>query len=135
MGTYDTLQAVRDHLGALPGVTTSRIGLESNMTPADYPIIRIVPGRLSNGPTMARRNIEALVYFGQPIHEFTGEPASPDTTGLEELYAGLLAMEAEIISALRTLPGGVSCVYRDTILDEDRTDAYKLMCLRVEISG
>jgi len=135
MGTYDTLQAVRDHLGALTGVTTSRIGLESNMTPADYPIIRIVPGRLANGPTMTRRKIEALVYFGQPIHEFSGEPSSPDTTGLEELYAGLLAMEAEIIAALRTLPGGVSCVYRDTILDEDRTDAYKLMCLRVEISG
>lgn len=135
MGTYDTLQAVRDHLGALPGVTTSRIGLESNMTPADYPIIRIVPGRLSNGPTMARRKIEALVYFGQPIHEFTGEPADPGTTGLEELYAGLLAMEAEIIAALRTLPGGVSCVYRDTILDEDRTDAYKLLAIRCEISG
>ena len=135
MGTYETLQAVRDHLGALAGVTTSRIGLESNMTPADYPIIRIVPGRLSNGPTMARRKIEALVYFGQPIHEFTGEPADPGTTGLEELYAGLLAMEAEIIAALRTLPGGVSCVYRDTILDEDRTDAYKLLAIRCEISG
>lgn len=135
MGTYETLQAVRDHLGTLAGVTTSRIGLESNMTPADYPIIRIVPGRLSNGPTMARRKIEALVYFGQPIHEFTGEPASQDTTGLEELYAGLLAMESEIISALRTVPGGVSCVYLDTILDEDRTDAYKLLAIRCEISG
>ena len=135
MGAYETLQAVRDHLGALPGVTTSRIGLEANMTPADYPIIRIVPGRMSNGPTMVRRKIETLIYFGQPIHEFTGEPASPGTTGLEELYAGLLAMEASIVSALRTVPGGVSCVYRDTILDEDRTDAYKLLAIRCEISG
>ena len=135
MGAYDTLQAVRDHLGALPGVTTSRIGLESNMTPADYPIIRIVPGRMSNGPTMVRRKIETLIYFGQPIHEFTGEPASPDTTGLEELYAGLLEMEAGIVAALRTVPGGVSCVYRDTILDEDRTEAYKLLAIRCEISG
>lgn len=135
MGTYDTMLAVRDHLGALPGVQTSRIGLEANMTPADYPIIRIVPGRLSNGPTMTRRKIEALIYFGRPIHEFSGDPSSPNTTGLEELYAGLLEMEAGIVAALRTVPGGVSCVYRDTILDEDRTEAYKLMCLRVEISG
>lgn len=135
MGAFETLRSVRDHLGALPGVTTSRIGLEANMTPTDYPIIRIVPGRLSNGPTMTRRKIETLIYFGQPIHEFSGDPSNPNTTGLEELYAGLLEMEAGIVAALRTVPGGASCVYRDTILDEDRTEAYKLMCLRVEISG
>ena len=39
------LEAVRNALAALPGVTTCKIGMEDNISPADYPLIRIVPGR------------------------------------------------------------------------------------------
>lgn len=126
---FDTLVTVRDHLGALPGVATSRIGLEANMTPADYPMIRVVPAELVNGPTLQRTKIRALIYFGKPIHEFT------EAGRLEDLYSELFDMEASIIAALRTIGGGILAKQSRTILDEDRVDAYKLMCMQVEISG
>lgn len=102
-----------------------RIGLEANMTPADYPMIRIVPSRLALSDMMGARQVEALVYFGRPVHEFEA--------GLEALYAELLDMEEAIINALHA--GAYSGRYLETITDEDRVDGYKLMALRVVVEG
>ena len=126
--SFDTLAALRDHLATLDCVETCRIGLEANMTPNDYPMIRIVPSQIANGPALNRRTVSALVYFGQPIHEFDD--------GLEAQWEALLDMEARLIDAMASPPPGVKGLrYRETILDEDRNEAYKLMALRVEITG
>lgn len=121
------LEALRDLLGAVPGVQTSRIGLEATMTPEDYPIVRIVPSRVGPSEHLAEiRATECLIYFGRPIHEFTD--------GLEALYAELFAMEAALIAALPR-SGEWVAQWRETITDEDRNDAYKLMALRVQVDG
>lgn len=126
MDAMTTLETLRDAFAAVDGVATSRIGLEANMTPDDYPMVRIVPSKLADATVIGRRRIEALIYFGQPVHEFT--------EGLESLYAELFAMEAALIDAARLTPG-IIFDYQETILDEDRIDAYKLMAIRATIEG
>lgn len=121
------LEALRDLLGAVPGVQTSRIGLEATMTPEDYPIVRIVPSRVGPSDFISElRATECLIYFGRPIHEFTD--------GLEALYAELFTMEAALIAALPR-SGDWVAQWRETITDEDRNDAYKLMALLVQVDG
>ncbi len=120
------LEAVRDALAAVPGVKTCKIGLEANMTPADYPIVRVVPGVIKPAGVITRRRAEILVYFGQPLHEFSD--------GLETLYADLLDMELAIVNAIEDSATFVG-FYRETVTDEDRLDAYKLMAVRCEVEG
>jgi len=124
---FAVLTTVRDALATLEGVRTCRIGMESTLSPADYPIVRIVPSKLQESmPRLTVRKAEALIYFGVAVHEFEG--------GLEALYEQLLAMEKTILAEVRAL-GDVSVRHLETILDEDRVDAYKLMALRVVIEG
>lgn len=116
------LEAVRDALAALPGVTTCKIGMEDSISPADYPLIRIVPGRITPGRPYNNREVEISLYFGAPI---------ANSAGLEAVYAALFAMEADIIAAVRALGGR----YLETITDEDRLDTYKLMAVRCEVKS
>jgi hypothetical protein len=44
-----TLEAARDAMALIAGVASCKIGLESNISPADYPLIRVVPSRLTPG--------------------------------------------------------------------------------------
>lgn len=122
----DILAAVRDQLAAVPGVATCRIGMEANMTPADYPMVRIVPRSITDGPAIGRRKIDALIYFGQPIHEFEA--------GLEAQYAALLDLERRLIVAGQQTPD-VAMIYRRTSLDEDRITAYKITVIECELIG
>lgn len=123
---FPTLALLRDSLAAVPGVATCRIGLEANMTPADYPMVRIVPSRIDDGGVIGQRGTQVLIYFGQPIHEFT--------TDLEGQWAALLAMESSLLDKLRRT-SALFFAYRDTFLDEDRVDAYKLLAIRGVIEG
>ena len=118
-----------------PNLGSCRIGLEANMTPADYPMIRIVPIRLGRATAVRVselvREVECLVYFGVPIQEFE---AGAVEAGIENLYERIFAMEADIIAALPTT-GAYLVRYVETITDEDRVDAYKLMAMRVVVMG
>lgn len=67
------------------------------------------------------------MYFGQPIHEFT--------EGLQGLYEDLLAMQAAMIDATLSVPGVMRSEYLETVLDEDRVDACKLMAVRMRVEG
>lgn len=123
---YPLLQALREQLAGVPGVATCRIGLEATMTPEDYPMVRIVPSAIRHGEVVGLRAVDCLIYFGQPLHEFSD--------GLQAQYESLLAMERALITAAQQT-AGLSVTYRETILDEDRVDAYKLMALRVDVQG
>jgi hypothetical protein len=108
-------------------VQTCRIGLESTLTPADYPMIRLVPARVRKSEVMFRRIVEVLIYFGLPLYEEL-------EGGLEGIYQDLLAMEQAIVDALK--PGKLYRVgYLETITDEDRLEHYKLMAVRCEVEG
>jgi hypothetical protein len=120
------LETLRDRLAQVDGVRSCRIGMEATITPEDYPMVRIVPSRLENGSALAERRCEALIYFGKPIHEFEA--------GLEALYGEMFEMEAALTNAA-VYDSGVYVTYVETILDEDRNDAYKLAALSVRIAG
>lgn len=119
------LAILRDALLSVSGVATCKIGLESTMTPEDYPMVRIVPSLARHSGVIGLRETEVLIYFGKPVHEFE--------SGLEFVYADLFAMEAALIDAAESC--GVYCEYRETVADEDRVDGYKLMALRVAVQG
>ena len=116
------LEAVRTALAALPGVTTCKIGMEDNISPADYPLIRIVPGRITPGRPYNNREVEISLYFGAPI---------ANSAGLEAVYSALFDLEAQILAVVRAFGGS----YLDTITDEDRLPMYKLMVIRARITA
>lgn len=126
------LETLRDQLAALPGVQSCKIGMEANISPDDYPIVRIVPSDLKPHGTIGYRlDCEALIYFGQPIAPFDDVPDGAGRTRLEKLYAALFEMDEAIRNTV--YEHGGMCF--ETVLDEDRLDTYKLMALRVRVIG
>lgn len=122
------LESIRDALALVEGVKSCKIGMEAGITPGDYPLVRIVPSTLTDAlPRAQVRQCECLIYFGLPLHEFAD--------GLEAVYRSLFAFEQLLLNAARAANGVASVVLIETILDEDKVDAYKLMALRVKISG
>ena len=124
MEVMQLLEKIRDRLALVSGVNTCKIGIEANMPPDDYPIVRLVPGVVRNG-SISMRQCDLTIYFGQPIHEFED--------GLESLYASMFELEARLLDALRSM--GLHLVYEETLLDEDRVDLYKMMAIRVAVQG
>ena len=118
---YANLVIARDRLATIAGVASCKIGLEANISPADYPMIRVVPVRVTPGKGYGTRTAECLLYFGAQIS---------NSEGLESVYAALFTLEAAIIDVLGTLRGR----YVETVTDEDRLDTYKLMAIRCEIA-
>lgn len=118
---YDQLETLRARFATIPNVRTSGIGIEPNISPESYPIVRVVPSRIrADG---VRRKAEMLVYFGAPVHESTG--------GIDDVYAALFAMEAQVIAALAG--NGFQARYVETIMDEDRIEHFKLMAVVAEV--
>ena len=123
-------------LATIPGIKTCKVGLEANLTPDDYPIIRLVPSSLApsslstiNGP----RILSLTVYFGAQLLEATD--------GLSAVYAELFRLDAAIREALlvTAIAAGLEVgrwrqiTYQDTVMDEDRLPHYKLMAARFEV--
>ncbi len=121
---FATLEAVRDDLAQIADVASCKIGLEQGITAADYPLIRLVPSRITPGRPYNHRTAECLVYFGMDI-------TAAEAGGLEAVYAALFGLEAAIIERLRAMGHR----YIETITDEDRLDAFKLMTIRAEVGG
>lgn len=125
------LEALRDALAIVPGIQSCKIGLEDNITPDDYPLIRIVPSLAADGVAIGRRSVDLLIYFGMPIQPFDDVPDAAGRTRLEKLYAALFELD-ELVRATLAQHGGL---YRETITDEDRLDTYKLMAIRASIEA
>jgi hypothetical protein len=131
MAIMTKLEELRDQLALIPGIQTSKIGIEKGMTAADYPMVRIVPTTVRHGDVIGFRQVEVLIYFGKPIEEFDEEPDDAGRVRLEKLYAELFDLEDSIIEVLAALGGE----YEETLLDEDRIDTYKLMAVRAVVEG
>ena len=89
MNAYEYLKEIGNLLIGIKGIKSLKIGLEPNISPSDYPIIRIVPNeiRLSDDFDLWACDISFSVYFGAQLHE---------KIGLEKIYAELYALEYEI---------------------------------------
>jgi hypothetical protein len=127
MGAMDTLTAARDALALIPGVASCKVGMEDNISPSDYPLIRLVPSTLTPGAPYGARTIDTLITFGAQVTE---------SEGLESVYAALFDLELAIREAVRALGGR----YLTTVTDQDalpfvdgRPSPYKLMAVRVEL--
>lgn len=114
------LEGVRDAISTIPQVKSCAVGVEANISPADYPMVRIVPSRITPGVPYNKRTAECLIYFGMN---------KANSEGLEAVYESLFELEAAILAKLKTL----DCRYIETVTDEDRLDTYKLMTIRAEI--
>lgn len=138
----DLMTYLRDALALVEGVASCKVGIEPNMTPADYPMVRIVPLRVVfAGPRQAVQQVRALevmVHFGVAQHEFEGGPDATDG-GTEALWRALFDMEARLIAALPTT-GPYLAQWQDTMTDEvmppeERNPAFKLMAMTVQVTG
>lgn len=116
------LETLRNALALISGVASCKIGIEPNISPDDYPLIRIVPSRITPGRPYNNRTADCLIYFGVDLAL---------SEGLESVYTGLFALETSILGVVKAQGGR----YIETVTDEDRLDAYKLMTVRVEVQG
>ena len=123
MTTMLTLEGLRDALADIAGVASCKIGLEKNISPADYPLIRLVPSRLTPGNPYSRRTIETLIYFSVNISE-------AESGGLEGVYEAVFDLEESIRDVLKAEGGR----YLETITDRDELDTYKIMTVRCEVT-
>jgi hypothetical protein len=115
-----TLEALRDALATIEGVASCKIGTEANISPDDYPLIRIVPSRIIAGRPYHGRSAETFIYFG---HD------TSNSEGLELVYELSFALEAEILTVLRSLGHR----YLETIADSDELPTYKMMAVRCDL--
>jgi hypothetical protein len=137
MTPQEILTQLETTLATTPGMVTCKIGLEQNITPDQYPLIRIVPTRMRPQDDVGDKVLlEVTVYFGAALLEV-------DAGGLEAVYAGLLALEMTIREAV--LFGAVRAAWAagnrmqvkfvDVLFDEDRLPHYKMMASRFEVEG
>ena len=138
------LTAMRDDLATITGVLSCKIGLEPGISPADFPLIRIVPERMTPGQPYGHRTATTLILFGVPIT--ASEPAEgADPGGMQEVYQASFALEALILAKLRGTSideDGYAARYVETVTDADQLNIspemrlpYKAMYLRCEVVG
>jgi hypothetical protein len=130
------LDIVVDSLKTIDGVQSCKIGLEVGMTANDYPMIRVVPTRIisaDNNP--GRRTVSVIIYVGVKIFE------GPES--LAKLYAELLDFESavrakvmfEMVSDIRKQGFFIKTEYVETIFDEDRVPLFKLIAIKLNVTG
>ncbi len=115
------LETARDALGAISGIASCRIGFEAAVSPADYPLVRLVPERIVPGKPYFGRTCQTLVYLSMPTAE---------AEGLEEVYADLFELERQVLRVLKDLQAR----YIETLWDRDELRPYKMIAIRCDIA-
>lgn len=123
MEPFVILEELRDRLAKVEGVKTCKIGVEKNLSPNSYPLIRIVP-RGRREAELPSRAMEITIYAGVPTHDFED--------GLDGLYRQLFELEERIREAIRA-GNGYKVKWQETIDDDDRLPAFKLIAMRYRI--
>lgn len=137
MTPWEILTQIKTTLATIPAIASCKVGLEANITASDYPLIRIVPTRLTPEDDVGNRaTMEMTVYFGAAMLEV-------ESGGLEAVYASLFALEAAIREAVLftaklaawQLEQTMTARYVDTLFDQDALVHYKICASRFEITG
>ena len=120
-------QHQRDRLSGASSVAACPIGLEADISPTDRSVVHIVLSRPTPDSAIGRREIDALLYFGQA-------ETQSDSGGIAAACSGCLTLvDALNISATNCL--GILLRSARTITEEDRNAGHKLMALRVAVRG
>ena len=114
-------------LSDIHGINTVKIGLEPNITPKDYPLIRIVP--VESSPT---NDISGTTKTTMTV--YVGIADKFDKDGLELVYETLEVFETEIKSRFKTSPDS-TFIWRSTRQDEDRLSNVKVIAMQVDGEG
>lgn len=120
MSVYSALDELCGRIEEIDFVNSVKIGIEPNISPEDYPLVRVVPQRLTPTAPYNKRLVETGIYFG-------ANTLSSD--GMEKVYDDLFYLEEEIIKVIKSMGGK----YFETITDEDRLDTYKMMFIRADL--
>jgi hypothetical protein len=123
---YTILGNIKDALDGIASVSTCKIGIEADISPADYPIIRIVPQSASHASVLSRKKIVVYVYFGTTTAEADG--------GLEAVYEDLCDMEADIVEAMEKDSKFIG-EWVETVTDEDAIEGYKVMYSKFNVTA
>lgn len=113
-----TLEQIATDLEAVTGVETSKVGIEPGISPASYPIVRVVPLAIDKAGGNTFPQFDVRIYFGADTAVYSGMAA---------VYSALFAMHDEIISILENSGSGYTAVFRRTVTDEDRLKPYKIL--------
>jgi len=117
----NVLDSMKRKLSAIKGVTTCKVGLEANISPKDYPIVRIkVAGFRKSDKVGSTRIADLWVYFGLPLVE--------GATSLETILSKLLEMEELVIDATR-IGEDYRSTYIKTIVSDPTEVAHYALCV------
>ncbi len=129
---FDELLRLRDSLSSIPGVKTCKIGIESGISPDDYPMIRISFSEAPlKQPSMAP--MRCIIAFGVAVDQ-SSQPDEPGGIfGLEKAYSDHFNLCDRIIDKMKA--DEFSFSVDKLIGDEDEIAGYKLANLVVDIAA
>ncbi len=116
---FTSLDLIAQEIIKIEYVNSVGIGIEPNLAPQDYPMVRIVPQRFLPGK-YNNRVCECGFFFGM---------ATTDAAGREEVYKMLFELERDLIKIIKEQGGR----YFETVTDESALDTYKLMYIRADL--
>ena len=123
---YEVLLAIKAELENIANIKTCKIGLEDDISPNDYPLIRIVAAS-NDGLNYLHEKFTVKIYYGFDLNEYDG---------MEIIYEKLYALEKDIRDAIAPeLTGEYVCKWKNTISDEDRLEGYKVLCSVFEVDS
>lgn len=122
MTTIQILSHLKQLLSTVTGINTIEIGIEKDLNPTDYPMIRIVPLKSSDGTVLGSEKTQIDILVGSNLSDFVG---------LEANYMQLNDWEEQIKTILGTNSQVATYQWQDTTHDEDRLPAVKLLIMSV----
>lgn len=128
--TWNSLKAIRDALAGAGGAKTCKIGFEDEISPDDYPIIRIVPYSTKSSVGFYGETLECVIFFGDAVDQSTRDEEN-EPIKLEGVYEVQLDMKDEILSRLR-FEAGPSVHYKGMTFDADRIAGFKLQAIMID---
>jgi hypothetical protein len=123
---FKIAQDMKDCLSGIDGVNTVKIGIETALSPVDYPLIRIVPTKKEHGSAFPRESLSVDVFFGYPTTQAD--------VSLEAVYGQIDIMERVIIGCLETC-SCFTAVFQGTEYDQDQVAGYKLAVSKFTVSS
>ena len=122
MTTIQILTHLKQILTPINDIKTVKIGIEKDLNPTNYPMIRIVPTKSTKGDALGSEITQIDILVGGNLDAFDG---------LEANYTQLNEWEESIKTILATNDDVATFIWQDTIHDEDKLLAVKLLIMDV----
>ena len=123
----DACMIVKNELVNISGINTVQVGIEAQMKPSDYPIIRIVPTKEFPAEySSIKDGVDFMIVLGiinkTPLNDY------------EVTYRELSGYADSVKGALQNSVNG-NFRWKDTIHDNDEFQSYKRLIMNFEYRG